>query len=120
MIRTICTLAFLVVAVAARADTLTLHKKYDATGTNPDGSSYTGTATVSVISDATFTIQWTIEGASYKGFGMRMNDALSATYMIDGDPGLVIYKVDANGVLGGLWAIRGRDGNGTERLTPRD
>ncbi len=120
MIRTICTLAFLVVAVAARADTLTLHKKYDATGTNPDGSSYTGTATVSVISDATFTIQWTIEGTTYKGFGMRMNDALSATYMIDGDPGLVIYKVDANGVLGGLWAIRGRDGNGTERLTPRD
>jgi hypothetical protein len=40
--------------------------------------------------------------------------------MIDGEPGLVIYKVDGNGKLDGLWAIRAHDGNGTEVLTPRD
>jgi hypothetical protein len=51
---------------------------------------------------------------------MRMNDALSATYTINGQPGLVIYKVDGNGTLNGLWAVRGRDGSGTERLTPRN
>jgi hypothetical protein len=111
--------AMTVAAGSATAATLTLASTYDAAGTNPDGSHYTGTATVEIISDTTFTIQWTIAGEVYKGFGMRMNDALSATYTIDGEPGLVIYKVGANGAFDGLWAIRGKNGNGTERLTPR-
>ena len=55
---------------------------------------------------------------TYKGFGMRMNDSLAATYMIDGEPGLILYKVDGNG-LHGLWTIRGHDGSGTETLLPR-
>lgn len=102
---------------AARADTMTLAETYKATGTNPDGSSYTGTVQIKIISDTTFAITWTIGGSVYKGFGMRLNDNLSATYTIDGEPGLVMYKVDGNG-LNGLWAIRGHDGNGTERLVP--
>lgn len=44
----------------------------------------------------------------------------AAVPVIDGEPGLVIYKVDGNGKLDGLWAIRAHDGNGTEVLTPRD
>ncbi|WP_158815923.1 hypothetical protein [Methylocapsa sp. S129] len=119
MIRIFSTLAFLVFATAATADSLTLASKYKAVGTNPDGSEYSGTATVQIISDTTFAIQWQIAGVAYKGFGMRRDDALAATYTIDGEPGLVIYKVDGNG-LNGLWAIRGRSGNGTERLTPND
>src|SRR5262249_29183993 len=112
MIRAILMLAFIVVAFPATADTLTLAPTYRAEGTNPDGSKYTGTVRVKVISDTTFTIEWSIGDASYKGFGMRMNDSLAATYMIDGEPGLILYKVDGNG-LHGLWTIRGHDGNGT-------
>jgi hypothetical protein len=119
MIRAISALAFLVVATAANADTMTLAAHYKAVGTNPDGSEYAGTVAVQILSDTTFAIQWTIDGSVYKGFGMRRDDALSATYTIDGEPGLIIYKVDGNG-LNGLWAIRGRSGNGTERLTPSD
>jgi hypothetical protein len=119
MVRILSTLAFLVIALAANADTLTLAPSYKAKGTNPDGSEYTGTATIQIISDTTFAIQWSIGGAVYKGFGMRRDDALAATYMIDGEPGLVLYKVDGNG-LNGLWAIRGRSGNGAERLTPAE
>jgi hypothetical protein len=48
---------------------------------------------------------------------MRMNDSLSATCMIDGQPGLVIYRVDGDG-LTGIWAIRGHDKVGTEHLRP--
>ena len=118
MIRTIFTLAFIAVAFPAAADTLTLAPKYEAVGTNPDGSKYKGTARVDVISDTTFTIEWSIEGTTYKGFGMHMNDSLAATYMIDGEPGLILYKVDGSG-LHGLWTIRGHDGNGTETLFPR-
>jgi hypothetical protein len=105
-------------ALPASAATLTLASRDDVSGTNTDGSKSSGTATVDVVSDATFTIHWNIAGSTYTGFGMRMNDALAATYTMNGKPGLVIYKVDDSGVLDGLWAIRGENGDGTERLTP--
>ena len=109
--------AFVAFACPAWAEPLHLASHYAATGSNPDGSKYTGTADVSVISDTTFTIVWKIEGERYEGFGMRLNDSLAATYTINGEPGLVIYKVDGNG-LTGAWAIRGHDGIGTEHLRP--
>jgi len=120
MIRTIWALMFVAVSTLAHAETLTLHSSYAVSGTNPDNSTYSGTATVKVISEATFTIRWKIGDAVYQGFGMRNGDALAATYTIDGEPGLVIYRVDANGTLRGLWVVRGKDTAGTERLTPRD
>jgi hypothetical protein len=89
----ICTAVFLAtVAAGASAEPLKLAPKYNDTGTNPNGSKYSGTADVSVISDTTFSIVWHIGGDTYKGFGMRMNDSLAATYMINGEPGLVITK----------------------------
>jgi hypothetical protein len=115
--RTLCTLAFLAIALPASADPLSLSSRYEASGSNPDGSKYTGTANVKVISDTTYTIVWKIGGATYEGFGMRLNDSLAATYTIDGEPGLVIYKLDGDG-LTGAWAIRGHDGVGTEHLRP--
>jgi hypothetical protein len=54
-----------------------------------------------------------------QGFGMRQGDVLSATYMLDGQPGLVIYKVQDGGTFAGTWAIKGANGTGTEMLTPR-
>lgn len=101
----------------ARAEPLHLASHYAASGSNPDGSQYSGNADVIVISDTTFSIVWKIEGQRYEGFGMRLNDSLAATYMINGEPGLVIYHVDGNG-LTGAWAIRGHDGVGTEHLRP--
>jgi hypothetical protein len=49
---------------------------------------------------------------------MRMNDSISATYMLDGEPGLVIYKAADGGTFSGLWAVKGQDGSGSEVLTP--
>src|ERR1700683_805366 len=115
---------------AMAADSMTLASRYDVSGTNPDGSKYSGTASVKVISDTTFTIKWDIAVSVYEGFGMRLNDTLSATYTIDGEPGLVVDNADGeprmvmNKVAGsagnGLWAIRGHNGSGTEHLTPRE
>jgi hypothetical protein len=119
MVRTIAAFVFCLLTVPAFADAMTLAKHYKATGKNPDGSTYSGDARVEIISDTTFSIVWAIAGAKYKGFGMRWNDAIAATYEIDGEPGLVIYKVDGNG-FNGTWAIRGQNGNGTEHLTPAD
>ena len=122
MIRTICAVLLLAVTMPAwaAAETLKLASTYDETGTNPNGSKYTGTATVEIISDTTFKIRWKIGSTTYSGFGMRMNDTLAATYMVDGEPGLIVYKVGDDGTLNGLWAIRGQNGNGTDRLTPRN
>jgi hypothetical protein len=115
----VATLLLPSVESASAADSMTLASTYDVTGTNPDGSAYSGTASVKVISDTTFTIKWQIAGSVYQGFGMRLNDTLSATYTIDGEPGLVMYKVDGTGI-NGLWSIRGHNGSGTEHLTPRN
>jgi hypothetical protein len=121
MIRTIYTVLLLAITMPAwaAAETLKLASTYDEVGTNPNGSKYTGTATVEIISDTTFKIRWKIGSTTYSGFGMRMNDTLAATYMVDGEPGLIVYKVGDDGTLDGLWAIRGQNGNGTDRLIPR-
>ena len=118
MRRFVYAVAFLAVSAAANAEPLKLAAKYDAAGTNPDGTGYAGTVLVDVISDTTFRIEWSIAGTTYKGFGMRNNDTLAATYTIDGEPGLMIYKVDDKGTLRGLWAVRGENGSGSEVLTP--
>ena len=122
MIRTICAVLLLAAAsiAPASADTLKLASTYDETGTNADGSKYTGTATVEVISDTTFLIKWKIGGTLYSGFGMRRGNQLAATYQVNGKPGLIMYTVGDGGVLEGNWSIRGEDGNGTDRLTPRN
>jgi hypothetical protein len=119
MTRLILWLALFAAVLPAHAETLSLASSYKATGTNPDGSAYQGKVTVKLLSDSTFEIKWLIGGSTYDGFGMRRNDTLAATYMIDGEPGLVVYHVDGNG-LDGLWAVRGRNGNGTEHLTPAE
>ncbi len=118
--RLFCAVVFLAAVTAANAEPLKLAPKYNSTGTNPDGSKYTGSAVVHIISDTTFAIEWTIAGETYKGFGMRMDDSLSATYMLDGQPGLIIYKVQADGSMVGTWAIKGQSGTGSETLTPRN
>lgn len=120
MIRTICAVLVLGLTTPALADTLKLASTYDEVGTNADGSKYTGTATVEVISDTTFSIKWKIGSTVYSGFGMRRGDTLAATYQVNGQPGLIMYTVGEGGVLNGNWSIRGEDGNGTDRLTPRN
>jgi hypothetical protein len=118
MLKAFWTLAFLIVATVVHADVLTLSATYDVAGTAGDGSKYTGTAQVKVISEKSFTIKWLIDGETYEGFGMRNDTALAATYTMDGKPGLIIYKVDGSGVLSGAWVVKGSNENGTEVMTP--
>jgi len=107
------------VASAAEVEKLALSEHYQVVGTNANGSKYSGVADIKGISDTTFSIVWHIGSATQSGFGMRMKDTLSATYMLNGEPGLIIYRVQGNGSFTGTWAIRGEKGLGTETLTPR-
>ena len=50
---------------------------------------------------------------------MRNDNAFSAGYVMGQEIGLVVYKVEKDGSLHGLWTIAGKDGSGTEVLTPK-
>lgn len=92
---------------------------YTVAGTNFDGSTYGGEATVTLTSETTCTIHWETGGSSSDGICMRNDDAFSAGYVMGKTVGLVVYKVQEDGSLHGLWTIAGKDGNGTEILTPK-
>jgi hypothetical protein len=90
---------------------------YAVAGTNFDGSSYGGDATITLTSETTCTIHWETGGSSSDGICMRNDDAFSAGYVMGKAVGLVVYKVQEDGSLHGLWTIAGKEGNGTEVLT---
>ena len=111
-------LALVVTSGAAAADSMTLASHYNVAGTNANGSHYAGTVDVDVISTTTFLVAWHIGSGTSNGFGMRMGDTISATYMLNNMPGLIIYRATSNGGFKGIWAIRGQNGSGTEVWTP--
>lgn len=91
---------------------------YNVEGTNFDGSPYSGTAEIVLTSETTCVIQWITGGTTSQGICMRNDDAFSAGYVLGDSIGLVVYKVAPDGSMHGLWTIAGKDGNGTEVLTP--
>ncbi len=92
---------------------------YAVAGTNFDGSPYTGTAEIVLTSQTTCTIHWTTGGSTSEGICMRNDDSFAAGYVLGDAIGLVVYKVQDDGSLHGLWTIAGKEGNGTEILTPQ-
>jgi hypothetical protein len=92
---------------------------YTVAGTNFDGSAYGGEATITLTSETTCTIHWETGGSSSDGICMRNDNAFSAGYVMGKEIGLVVYKVEDDGSLHGLWTIAGKEGSGTEVLTPK-
>lgn len=107
-----------VLPLAAPAAAQAIGGNYSVAGTNFDGSPYTGTAEIRLTSETTCVIHWQTGGTSSEGICMRNDDAFSAGYVMGNDIGLVVYKVMPDGSLHGLWTIAGKNGNGTEVLTP--
>ncbi len=91
---------------------------YTVEGTNLDGSSYGGTATITLSSDTTCHIHWAT-GTESDGICMLYGNAFAAGYVFtNGGVGLVVYEVMEDGSLEGAWTIDGVSGSGTERLIP--
>ena len=111
-------LAMLVIA-SMPAAAQSIGGTYTVSGTNFDGSSYGGEATITLTSETTCTIHWETGGSNSDGICMRNDNAFSAGYVMGKEIGLVVYKMDDNGSLHGLWTMAGKDGNGTETLTPK-
>lgn len=91
--------------------------EYRVSGTNFDGTSYGGTATVTPSSNSTCRIVWRTGSTSSSGFCMLADDALAAAYKLNDSVGLVLYKLQADGSLKGYWTIADKAGAGTETLT---
>ena len=89
---------------------------YCVEGTNFDGSSYSGTATITLESDTTCSIEWKTGDTTSQGFCMLNGSAFAAGYVLGDDIGLVVYEVKRDGVLDGAWTIAGKNGSGTEVL----
>jgi len=92
---------------------------YDVKGTNFDGSSYTGTARIKISSNTTCRIVWKTGGTESSGICMRDEDSFAAAYKLGNSVGLVIYKINDDGSLEGVWTIADKSGAGTETLTPQ-
>jgi hypothetical protein len=87
-----------------------LEGRYQVSGRNPNGSTYSGT--VIIISEGSgYRLNWSIGSRGYRGTG-TLNDNLLAVNWGSATP--VVYAVSADGRLRGLWA----GGNTEEILTP--
>ncbi len=92
--------------------------RYSVQGTNPNGSPYNGEAEITLTSETTCEIKWTTGSTESYGICMRNDDSYAAGYKMGDEIGLVIYKVQADGSLSGLWTVAGKNGSGTEILVP--
>jgi hypothetical protein len=81
---------------------------YNATGTNPNGTGYSGTVTIT-RSGGEYAFFWRV-GNTYRGTGGFQGDKLVIDW---GERYPVIYTVTADGRLVGTW----NNGNATEVLT---
>jgi hypothetical protein len=107
--------AWLAVLSTAHAQTFEPAPSYDVLVTFSDGGSQVGTATIKPLSDTTYEFEWHMLGYVIKGFGVRSNDILAASYTWDSAPGVIIYKING-ATLEGVFAQKGV-ATGTERLT---
>lgn len=108
----------LMAALPAAAAAQDIGGLYNVNGTNFDGSPYKGQAMIKITSNTTCEIVWKTGSTSSNGFCMRNDDAFAAGYVMGKDIGLIIYKATADGTLRGVWTIAGKNGAGTEILTP--
>jgi hypothetical protein len=93
---------------------------YEVTGTNLDGSAYTGTANISMLSDSTCGVVW-MTGADSLSSGVCMvsNGMVAVSYVMSDVMGLAVYTIGPDGALNGEWTIDGQNGTGTETLIPQ-
>jgi hypothetical protein len=94
--------------------------KYRVKGTNFDGSPYNGTATIAPSSNSTCRIEWHTGGTTSVGFCMLAGNSLAAAYKLNDSVGLVLYELQDDGSLKGIWTIADKSGAGTEVLTPEE
>jgi hypothetical protein len=116
MRRLILALCFLLLAAPAMAQRDGL---YDVSGTNLDGTEYTGVAQIRSLGLTSFNILWRINDQIVEGVGMAYGRSIAVAYGLSQRPGMGIYTLNPDGSLEGEWTIIGAPATGRERLVPR-
>jgi hypothetical protein len=107
----------LATSLAAAASAQTVGGTYSVTGTNVDGSSYTGTAEIT-MNGAACSISWQTGGSNSAGTCLLTGNAFGASYQLGDTPGLAVYQLQPDGTLKGQWTTIGTVGVGSETLSP--
>jgi hypothetical protein len=97
------------VATAFAADPV---GSYDVEGTNPDGSKYTGSVTVSRTGQ-TYRVIWRIGNTRYNGTAIGDKDFLAISYQSGSQSGLALYGADGDDWKG-IWTYSGGTSVGAE------
>jgi len=85
---------------------------YAVDGTNPNGTTYTGTVWITHQGASRYRFKWLIDnGDRFRGTGTLKGRTISVNW---GQKYPVIYQVHDDGILEGSWA----NGSATETLTP--
>lgn len=109
----------LALALGGAAQAQNIGGLYTVRGTNFDGSSYSGTAQITLTSSTNCRIVWQTGASSSAGICLRNNDSFAASYMRGDKMGLTIYQILSDGSMTGVWTIADQSGAGTETLIPR-
>jgi hypothetical protein len=115
MKRVFLTALTLTVSVSAAASAQSVGGRYAVSGTNPNGSSYSGTAEISPNGNVC-RIVWHV-GSEWRGICMTSGNRFAASYHSGDTVGLLIYRINGDGSLSGEWTT-GSGSTGTETLTP--
>lgn len=108
-----CALLLLATPAMAQRDGL-----YDLTGTNLDGTAYTGLVQIRSVGLTSFAIAWRIGDQLVEGVGMASGRTIAVAYGLSQRPGMGIYTLNPDGSLEGEWTIIGAPNKGQERLVP--
>ncbi len=84
-------------------------------GTNPNGSTYNGTAEIMPRGNVC-RIAWHV-GSEWRGICMISGNSFAASYRSGDTFGLLIYQLQPDGTLTGVWTL-GANSTGTETLIP--
>jgi hypothetical protein len=92
---------------------------YDVSGTNLDGTPYTGVAQIRPAGLTSFVIAWRIGNQVVEGVGFASGRTIAVAYGLAQQPGIGIYTLNPDGSLDGEWTVIGAPANARERLVPR-
>jgi hypothetical protein len=92
---------------------------YDVTGTNLDGTTYSGTLQIIQIGAASFRVTWSIGGDIIEGVGMVSGLTFVTAFSVGDQTGLGIYEIGPGDVLDGKWTLVGAFNTGQETARPR-
>ena len=92
---------------------------YSVRGTNPDGTTYTGTMVVSPYGDGYRVTQTYADGTVWRGIGNDIADYFAVAYMANSGPTVQIYQRDRSNALNGFWQSYNNTKEGQETATRR-